>query len=331
MQQPERSKNMTSSPSIFVTWGQLCLPWNGKWRFLGGRYDHKDFTQISFRKFDRVRSWEATVHANQLIGSWPSCIRIGTKKNTKMHQANHWLIYGVSFPLSFYGFKNYPSSVTFFFGFLIKPTRISWYLDFSSWTLLISSRFRQLFPPKGGGSMTSSFQKEACCQTAKASKPCVVGNPCPPVLLGKIWKLEQVKPYPFAALDSAIYELKKHSKNLTDLAYFLALGFVFGGWCSKIRDQQNITQLFNFQLLQTPWILEFWNTTAKVTMAKTMSQRLKRPKAWRDFSTRKGEMVFLGFFLEVKNISTFRIPFTLLKTEATRRKKLVMLVLYCFF
>ena len=75
--------------------------------------------------------------------------------------------------------------------------------------------------------MTSSFQKEVCCQIAEASKPCVVGDPCPPVLWGKILEASTSKTYPFAALDSVIYELKKLSKNLVDLAYFLALGFVF--------------------------------------------------------------------------------------------------------
>lgn len=69
--------------------------------------------------------------------------------------------------------------------------------------------------------MTSSFQKEVCCQIAKGSmSSCVVG---------KNLEASTSKTYPFAAPDSVIYELKKLSKNLVDLAYYLSLGFVFFG------------------------------------------------------------------------------------------------------
>ena len=144
--------------------------------------------------------------------------------------------------------------------------------------------------------MTSSFQKEVCCQIAKGSmSSCVVG---------KNLEASTSKSYPFAAPDSMIYELKKLSKNLVDFAYFLALGFVFF-WRMIFKNSRSIKTSHNFvgfAKKKPRCVLEFFQRhrdwTAKVTMAKTMSQRLKRPKAWRQRidDTKKGRVprLFLG-------------------------------------
>lgn len=215
--------------------------------------------------------------------------------------------------LSFYkGFKNYPSSVTFFSSqkkqrFLIKPTSISWYLEFSSWTLLTFSHFRELYPPKGGDSMTSSFQKEVCCQIAKGSmSSCVVG---------KNLEASTSKTYPFAAPDSMIYELKKLSKNLVDLAYYLSLGFVFfGEWCSKnsrsIKTSHTLCRLCK----ETPAVS--WNS---FNATVTGPPKWPWPRRWANDSndqrpggkrlTTRKKVGFLEFFLGGKKITTFRISF----------------------
>ena len=155
--------------------------------------------------------------------------------------------------------------------------------------------------------MTSSFQKEVCCQIAKGSmSSCVVG---------KNLEASTSKTYPFAAPDSVIYELKKLSKNLVDFAYFLALGFVFF-WRMIFKNSRSIKTSHNFVgfAKKNPLSLGISQTPPWLDPPKWPWPRRwandsndQRPGGKR-LTTRK-KVGFLEFFLGGRNITTFRISF----------------------